>query len=85
MLTLKHKPYLDLSSLIEELTPGRQVAFVPVTDDDDELTQAIANDDAEKDNLWELSERPDPDELNSFWTKVSEEARQDPDWVFDED
>ena len=52
----------------------------PIPDDGDELTQAIVNDVADRDNNWELSERPDMGELTQFWTDVETDVQNDPEW-----
>lgn len=55
-----------------------QLSAIP--DDGDELTQAIVNDVADRDNNWELSERPDMGELTQFWTDVETDVQNDPEW-----
>ena len=47
-----------------------QVAFEPISDDDDELTQAITNDVHAHENDWELKDIPDGDALGAFWDEV---------------
>jgi hypothetical protein len=85
MLRLKHNHHLDLTHIIEELSPVHQLQFAAVSDDDDALTQAIASDDDEHDNKWQLSERPDPEELSRFWVKVESEVKNDPEWTFEDE
>lgn len=82
MLKLKHKHTIDFPHIIERLTASGQMVLSPVTDDSDELTQAIANDVADQDDQWELVEHPNPDELVAFWTKVEGEVTSDPEWSF---
>jgi len=55
-----------------------QLSMIP--NDGDELTQAIVNDGADRDNNWELSERPDMGELTQFWTDVETDVQNDPEW-----
>jgi len=52
----------------------------PVQDDSDELTQDVAADPDTHDNNWELNERPDEEELESFWTTVEADVKKDPTW-----
>lgn len=77
MLKLKHThhltlPHLNLSS--------RPMQLSPVTTDNDELTQAIDADIQTHDDVWQLSERPDANELNQFWEEVVEDVSKDPKW-----
>lgn len=77
MLKIKHAhhfsvPDLSLRSQAMELSP--------IPDDGDELTQAIVNDVADRDNNWELNERPDMGELTQFWTEVETDVQNDPEW-----
>lgn len=50
---------------------SKRLAFVPVTNDEDELIQAI-NDDSE-DAKWQLHEHVDPVEIARFWEKARDE------------
>lgn len=66
---------------------SRPMQLSPVMNDDDELTQSIINDPIDHDNNWELTERPDPEELareESTWEKIIDDVRNDPEW-FKED
>lgn len=58
-----------------------QMQLAPVRVDNDELSQAIANDSVDHDNNWELVERPDPGRLDAFWTAVVDDVENDPEWV----
>lgn len=84
MLKMKHEhrfelPHLSLSSNPMQLSP------VPA-DDNDELTQAIIQDPVAHDDVWELSERPDTNELTQFWSEVEADVANDPEWFkFNED
>lgn len=78
MLKLKHKHHFDLPH-ISFSTSRMQLSPVPV-DDDDELTQAIVQDPVDHDDVWELSERPDTDELTQFWSEVETDVANDPEW-----
>jgi hypothetical protein len=83
MLKLKHKHHIRLPHLT--LT-GSAMHLSPVLIDEDELTQAIVNDQVDHDNEWELSERPDVGELTQFWTEVEADVQNDPEWFhFSED
>lgn len=78
MLKLKH--HFHLPTITFDSHPPLELAPVPVDDDGDELTQAIQSDPIEHDNTWTLDERPDTQELESFWTTVTEDLKSDPDW-----
>lgn len=78
MLKLKH--HFHLPSITFDSHPPLQLAPIP-TDDDDELTQAIATDPIDHDNNWTLDERPDTSELESFWSEVTSDLKSDPDWT----
>lgn len=77
MLKLKHEHHLDFPHLTFSANP---VQLSPVPVDNDELTQAIINDQTDHDNEWELSERPDMGELTKFWTDVEADVANDPEW-----
>jgi len=85
MLKLKHTHHLDFSYIVEELTPKRQMQFAPIREDSDDLTESIASDPITHDNVWQLDEYPDPVELQESWAQIAREAREDPDWHFEED
>lgn len=83
MLKLKHKHHLHLPHISLSSVP---MSLSPVPIDQDELTQAIINDQVEHDNEWELSERPDTGQLTQFWTEVETDVQNDPEWFrFSED
>lgn len=77
MLKLKHTHHLSLPHLNLTSTP---MQLSPVTADDDELTQAIETDVQAHDDVWQLSERPDANELTQFWEEVVEDVSKDPKW-----
>lgn len=77
MLKLKHSHHLDFPHITFS---GRQLEFSPLPADDDELTQAIEQDMIDRDNNWELSERPDMGELTRFWADVEADVANDPKW-----
>ncbi len=79
MLKLKH--HIHLPSLTLGSHAPLHLVPVPVSDDDDELTQAIAADPIDHDNNWTLEERPDTSELESFWSEVSSDLKSDPEWT----
>jgi len=77
MLKLKHThqlPHFDFSF-------PHPLELAPVSADDDDLTRDIELDPVTHDNNWTLDERPDTNELESFWTQVESDLRQDPEWV----
>ena len=79
MLKIKHKHHLDFPHLTFPLTHGMQ--FSPVMADDDDLIQDIHQAIAQKDDNWELDERPDTNQLEQFWSRVEEDVLHDPEWV----
>ncbi len=77
MLQLKHTPHISLPSLSFTSDP---VHFSPVRIDNDELSQAIVTDVQDRDDAWELNERPDMGELTKFWSDVETDVANDPEW-----
>ena len=77
MLEIKQKHSIHLPHL--ELPRHMELSPVPISDDD-ELSLAINNDPAQRDDIWQLSERPEIGALTEFWEKVQEDIRQDPEW-----
>jgi len=77
MLKLKHS--LHLPEISFDSHPPLELA--PIQIDDDELSQAIAHDAVDHDDNWTLDERPDTQELESFWAQVTDDLKKDPDWV----
>ena len=77
MLKLKHKHHLDFPH-ITLISSSMQLS--PVAADDDELTRAIEQDPASRDDVWELNERPDMGELSQFWDTVEADVANDPQW-----
>ncbi len=59
--------------------PG-PMQFARVPADNDELSQAIAEDPAQHDDTWRLSERPDSRELEQYWAMVEDDILHDPEW-----
>jgi hypothetical protein len=77
MLKMKHKHHLDFPHITFRT---HEMALSPVTADDDELSQAIVDDPVTHDDVWELSERPDTEELTQFWSEVEADVANDPEW-----
>ena len=78
MLHFHHSHHrIDFSYIIEELKPHHQLQFAPISDDGDELGQAIANDFRIHGNDWELTKYPDTHELGEFWEKVEKDLSLD--------
>lgn len=71
--------YLSLPDFGLPMPRKMQLAPIP-TDDGDELTRAIVQDPIAHDDNWELSERPDTDELESYWQHVEEDMQNDLEW-----
>jgi len=79
MLKMSKHHYLSLPNF--GLTLARPMHLAPVpSDDDDELTHAIVRDPVTHDDNWELSERPDTNELESYWQHVEQDMQSDPDF-----
>lgn len=78
MLKISKHHYLSLPEFGPLMPRKMQLAPIPV-DDGDELTQAIGRDADDHDDNWELSERPNTGELESFWEHVEQEMQNDPD------
>lgn len=79
MLQIKQKFRLSLPQLNIFARP-KPLQFSPVVDDDDELTQDIANETTERDDEWELEEHPDEVELEEYWSEVQSDIQSDPRW-----
>lgn len=75
MLALKPKNHIVLPRFELRLPKPMQLSPVPVTDGEDEQ---IAE---QLDNRWQLEERPDPGQLEAFWSKVVDDLQHDPEWV----
>lgn len=83
MLKIKHKHHITLPSLP---TLKKPLAFDPILAENDELAEAIDNSPRERDDTWELNERPDMGELTEFWNTVEADVANDPTWFkFSED
>ncbi len=81
MLHLKTHHKLHLPTLRYQ-----PLQLATVQNDDDELTQAIANDVNTHDDNWTLEAAPDTRELNTFWSHVQDDISHDPTWQrFDEE
>ena len=76
MLHIKQKPHLQLP----HLGVPHPVVFGAVPHDTDELAVAIADDATTHDDTWELTEHPDTNELESYWSKVEQDIVNDPEW-----
>ena len=79
MLKLKRSYHLDFSGLALSLPRTMHLSNVPA--DEDELAQAITRDPVDHDDNWQLTDRPDTDELEQYWTTVEEEIKSDPEWI----
>lgn len=79
MLRLKRKHKINFPSITELLPHSMQLS--PVIADDDELSQAIANDPIDHDNRWTLTERPETGQLEQYWDNVVADIKSDPSWV----
>ena len=77
MLKISKHHYLSLPDLGLGLTRPMRLAPIPA-DDGDDLTRSIGRDPELHDDNWELSERPDTSELESYWQHVEEDMEKDP-------
>lgn len=76
MLKIKKSFRLKLPNL----TTAKPMQLSPVPIDDDELTSDVSADADNQDNNWELTDRPDSDELEAYWNTVEADVRKDPTW-----
>lgn len=79
MLHIKQKFHLSLPHV--QLGASKPLQFTPVVDDQDELTQAIADDVTQHDDDWELEERPNEERLEQYWNDVENDIEHDPKWI----
>lgn len=79
MLKIKKSRSFSLPRLSLGGSRPMQLSAVPV--DEDELTQAVVGDTKDHDNNWELTDRPDTDELEAYWGAVEQDVRKDPLWI----
>ena len=79
MLQIKQKLHLKFPRF--RFGSQREITFAPVLDDDDELTQAISNEQFQHDDEWVLDERPDTSRLSAYWAEVENDIAHDPEWT----
>lgn len=79
MLKLKRTHHLSLPRLSFSWLHSMKLS--KVSSDDDELAKAIDNDPVDHDNNWQLTDRPDTEELEQYWTNVEDEIKSDPEWI----
>lgn len=79
MLKLKHTYHLDFPHITFTMPHSMSLTDVPT--DDDELARAIVDDPIDHDDNWQLTDRPDTEELEQYWTTVEDEIKSDPEWV----
>lgn len=53
-----------------------QLQPVQIDDEQDELMQAILNDQIERDNAWQLDDVIDADEALSMWHELQEDTKE---------
>jgi len=76
MLKMSKHHYLSLPDF--GLGFSRPIQLTPVpADDGDDLTRAIVADPDDHDDNWKLSERPDTNELVSYWEHVEQDMQND--------
>lgn len=75
MLKMSKHHYLSLPEFGLHLS--RPMELAPIPTDDDELARSIERDPVDHDDNWELSERPDTTELESYWQHVEEDILSD--------
>ena len=81
MLEIKQKFNIDIPVLPPIQLQAMPVKFDPPVEEDDELIQAIEEETTSQ-GVWQLQERPDPTELESYWRKVEADIQNDPEWVW---
>lgn len=64
---------MALKELLQDLNPHKEMAFSPVIEDNDELSQIIASDPLARDDHWDLHEQVDAAKLDAFWTDAVKE------------
>lgn len=64
---------MTAKELFQNIIPHRHMQFAPVEEDDDAISQSIANDPAVHDNQWQLDDTIDPRQLESFWIDTAKE------------
>lgn len=60
--------------------PTLAPVVLPAGDENDELLIAIREERQDPDKNWQLTDVPDVPELESFWSRVHTDLRNDPDW-----
>lgn len=78
MLKIKQKFHLSLPRF--SLWP-HTLQFSPPSPENDELIEAIDTETAERDDDWQLEERPDTTALTQYWEKVEDDIEHDPKWI----
>ena len=81
MLEIKQKFNIDIPVLPPIQLQAIPVGFDPPVAEDDGLIQAIEEETTSQ-GVWQLQERPDPTELESYWRKVETDIQNDPEWVW---
>ena len=82
---LEIKPKLKFKIPDSFLASSPAMKFASVVDDEG-LTEAITEDADIHDDNWRLTEHPDTDELERYWTKIQQDVKNDPEWfVFTDD
>lgn len=76
MLKINHSHHIDFPHLSLGVPHEMQLSQVPV--DQDELVQDIAHDVVDHDDNWELTERPDGNELALYLQNI---VSEDPDKI----
>lgn len=75
MLTLHHSHHFGLPHTTHS---SHKLELSPVVSENDELIQAIET--AHDDDNWQLTGTPDVQQLDEFWTGVTEDLEKDPEW-----
>ncbi|MBC7746920.1 hypothetical protein H7Y40_02980 [Pedobacter sp.] len=79
MLKLKHTHHLGFPHITFTPLHSMKLSVVPL--DNDELAQAIDNDPIDHDNNWQLTNQPDTEALEEYWTTVVAELKDDPEQI----
>ncbi len=78
MLKLKKHHTLSLPSVF---LPAHRMTLSPVVSEEDELLQSIEREQSAHDDNWTLEQRPDTEELTSYWDTVEKDIANDPEWI----
>ncbi len=62
--------------IIKDIIPHHDMQFAPVEDDDDELTNAIREENERSEDRWQLNEEANGEQLSEFWDDALNDLAQ---------